>query len=165
MVRGAYCGGRGAEPRVTPPLRVLARLPGLRAWPWSRCLTLRVRVPAWPSLSFVPPFACGFAALRGERIVGLPGSVGCALAPRCFCVPSSACLLSGLASFVSSLLWRCLCLFFPVSLQVTPCSFASFLLTNFSIFFWGKFPFSPCHKSFLQNNNTFTRTISGLWRA
>lgn len=28
----------------------------------------------------------------------------------------------------------------------------------------GKFPFSPHHKSFLQNNNTLTRQISGLWR-
>lgn len=132
--------------------------PRVRAWPRCRCPTLRVRVPAWPSLSFVPPFACGFCGSAWRAHCGFAGERGMRAGSAVF-LRSQLYVFAfgGLASFVSSLLWRCLCLFFPVSSQVTPCSFASFLFNKFlRVLGGGKFPFPPYHKSFLQNNNTLT---------
>lgn len=173
MVRCIYCERKGAKLRVMLPLRVLARLPRVHvhvrcasAFP-CLCVCACACVHSHPGVSaavFVSLFACGFVAMRGQCIVGLPGSVVSALAYGaaslcCFCVPSAPCLLSGSASFVSSpslFLGGSLCLFFPVSLEVTSYFFASFPLTNFPRFFGGNFPFPPHHKSFLQNNNTLT---------
>lgn len=82
MVRGAYCGREGAELRVTLlllPVRPLAS-------PGPVCMNCRcLPCPPLPShpgaalAAFVSLFACGFVAMRGECIVGLPGSVGSAL--------------------------------------------------------------------------------------
>lgn len=138
-------------------------------------VTLRLCVPLPPCVCarshpgvsvavFVSLFACGFVAMRGECIVGLPGSVVSALAYGavslcCFCVPSSLCLLSGLASFVSSPSL----VFGGISLFALPCEFASYSiflriisLTNVPRFWGGKLPFPLHGKSFLQNNNTLT---------
>lgn len=150
-------------PRVFSP-RVHVHVALRLCVPLPPCVCARSH-PGVSVAVFVSLFACGFVAMRGECIVGLPGSVVSALAYGavslcCFCVPSSLCLLSGLASFVSSpslvFLGGSLCLLFPVSSQVTPYFFASFLLTNVPSFWGGKLPFPPHRKSFLQNNNTLT---------
>lgn len=82
MVRGAYCGREGAELRVMLlPVRPLAS-PRAHVHERCRCLPCPA-LPSHPGAAlavFVSLFACGFVAMRGECIVGLPGSVGSALA-------------------------------------------------------------------------------------
>lgn len=144
MVRCTYCERKGAKLRVMLPLRVLARLP--RVHVHVRCAS------AFPCLVCVCLRLCAFASRRVCRCLCFSVCLRvCSYAWRVHCGFAWECgICAGLWSGVSvlflcsqlsvfaywfsficilslSLFWGSLCLFFLVSLQVTPYFFTSFL--------------------------------------